>query len=105
MRANAQMGEYKVGRPERINEEELDYGLLDDLFWHHGLQGSSSMVVGGIEVQKEVIPYRSNSGRNTDFAVTFRWIGLDGTPRSVEKRSMYEGNRRNDVERSWGLPE
>lgn len=52
------MGEYKVGRPERINEEELDYGLLDDLFWHHGLQGSSSMVVGGIEVQKEVIPYR-----------------------------------------------
>lgn len=103
-RAKAEYEE-RLNQPERIKEEDFDYGLLNDLFWHHGLQGNSRMIVGGIEVQKTVTRYMSNSGKSRDFAVTFNWVGSDGKRRHATKPSMYENNRRNDPERNWGLPE
>lgn len=102
-RAAAELKERRE-HPERIKEEDFSYSLLNQLFWHHGQQGNSSMVVGGITVHKTVLPRRSNSGKSTDFAVTFSWTGADGKQHQVEKANVYDNNRRNDPDRNWGLP-
>lgn len=63
------------------------------------------LTVGGVDVRKEVQRYASNSGKSGDFSVTFTWKGADGESHRLEKPSHYEGNRRNDADRNWGLPE
>jgi hypothetical protein len=87
-----------------VREEEFTYPFLNELFFHHKVK-EGSLTVSGIAVSKSLQPYRSNSGKNKDWQVTFTWIGSDGKPRVVEKSSLYAGNRRNDAERNWGLPE
>jgi len=95
----------KVENPESITESEFTFSLLNEVFWKQGLKGDSSMVLDGITVTKSVTPYLSNSGKSRDFRVAFSWVGRDGKRHCAEKPSIYEGNRRNDEERNFGLPE
>jgi hypothetical protein len=94
-----------VQHPERIAEADFTYELLNHVFIeHHGLQGGiTRMEIGGLLVTKEVFTYPSNSGKSHDSNVTFSWVSQDGTPREVNKPSMFSGNRRNDPDRNWGL--
>jgi hypothetical protein len=98
---------YKAGalaNPETIVEAEFTWSLLNAVFFRHG-KDTREMVVGGRPVSKHLHPFRSNSGKSTDFNVTFTWKSTDGTARQLEKQSLYESNRRNDEDRNWGLPE
>lgn len=95
----------KVANPETIKEVDFSYSLLNAVFWKQGLKGHASMELDGIQVSKSVLAYHSNSGKSRDHRVVFSWIGRDGKEHRLEKSSVYEGNRRNDPERNWGLPE
>lgn len=96
-----------VNDPSLVTEAEFEYGLLNEIFFERfgGFVGSKVMPIGGIEVTKSVAIYRSNSGRSQDSAVSFTWVGSDGQHRELDKSSRYAGNRRNDEERNWGLPD
>jgi len=63
------------------------------------------MALAGITVQKQVIGYRSNSGKSTGWRVRFEWTGSDGQKRHSETIPPEADNRRNDPERNWGLYE
>jgi hypothetical protein len=97
--------EASLAYPERFTEEQFTFSLLNDLFWHHKRQGHSTLNVGGCEVTKSVLRFSSNSGRSGDFEVTFTWRSVDGTRKQLTRPSAYRGNRRNDPERNFGLPE
>lgn len=88
-----------------IVEADFSYSTLNQVFWNRGAKGSTSAVVGGINVIKTVTKYTSNSGKHTDYQVVFSWIGTDGKESKVSKESVYSKNRRNDEKRNWGLPE
>ena len=96
--------EAKVSNPETIVEAEFTWSLLNAVFFRHG-KDTREMAVGGRTVSKHLHPFRSNSGKSTDFNVTFTWKSTDGTSRQLEKQSLYESNRRNDEDRNWGLSE
>ncbi|MEZ8400836.1 hypothetical protein AB6C85_22720 [Vibrio splendidus] len=81
--------------PSAITPDQLYYTLLNDLFFHHDKSGDSQLSVGGIEVSKSVRRYSSNSGKTSDYEVTFTWQ-QDGEHHSVTKDSIHKGNRRND---------
>ena len=88
-----------------IRESDFSFSVLNALFWREGRRGDSELVVGGFTVKKHVRTYTSNSGKSRDSTVEFRWMGSDGEERVVEKKSAFEGNRRSDPDRNWGLPE
>jgi len=96
-----------LSRPADIAPSSFTYSLLNDVFiYHHGLRGgATTMEIGGTAVTKTVFSYSSNSGKNRDSEVTFTWIGEDEVPQEMTKASSYVGNRRNDADRNWGLPE
>jgi len=89
--------------PSKIPEAEFSYWLLNQVFFRHRGAGDAQMIVGGVLVEKTVHPYRSNSGKSVDFEVTYSWRATDGTPKVLRKPSTFEGNRRNDAARNWGL--
>jgi hypothetical protein len=105
--AKAEQGAYarKVGEPGSIREDEFTYRLLDDVFWKHQGKGGGALEIGGVLVHKSVHTLSSNSGKTHDASVRFTWRAADGTEKILSKPSAYEGNRRNDAERNWGLPE
>ncbi|MDX3927845.1 MAG: hypothetical protein QHC90_18795 [Shinella sp.] len=84
----------------------LDNRLRDRIFWKHAGKGEATLTLAGIAVTKSVHGYQTNSGENTDYEVSFHWIGSDG-----ERRTSGTGkppaafNRRNDADRNWGLYE
>lgn len=83
-----------------------DNRLLDKIFWENFGKGEGTLKLAGIDVFKSLQGYRTNSGKNTDYEVSFHWTGSDG-----ERRSSGTGkppaafNRRNDEARDWGLPD
>jgi len=93
--------------PEVIEEKEFSYGLLNNVFINRFGLGREqwSMQIGGIVVNKSVSIYKSNSGKSSDADVIFTWQGSDGQSHRLGKVSRYIGNRKNDSERNWGLPE
>lgn len=100
---------FLIANPDIIPESEFKPGLLDEVFWAHlgpcSTEGQS-MVIGGIAVRKSLSRYSSNSGKTGDFAVSLHWTGSDGRVRTEQVAfSRHAGNRRNDAERNWGLPE
>jgi hypothetical protein len=94
-----------IANPDHVREDEFNYRLLDDIFWHYRGKGSHVMSIGGIAVCKEATTYSSDSGKSSDSAVVFSWTGAGGTRREIRKDSIYARNRRNDADRNWGLPE
>lgn len=95
-----------VAHPEKVTESEFTYGLLNEIFFKHCGEGSHELEIGGIKVVKSLGGgYRSNSGKNRDFDVSFSWTGSDGKQHSIDKQSRYKDNRRNDPVRNHGLPE
>jgi hypothetical protein len=56
-------------------------------------------------VQKTVVGYKTNSGKNTGWLVRFDWVGSDGQRRFSQSVPPEAENRRNDAERNWGLYE
>lgn len=89
-----------------ITESDLtNHRLIDSVFIANIGTGSGSMVLAGITVHKQVIGYRSNSGKSTGWAVRFDWIGSDGQKRHSETIPPEADNRRNDPDRNWGLYE
>ena len=68
-------------------------------------RGYKTMILDGIEVEKSVFVYQSNSGKTHDSEVTFSWTDSKGEPHRLCKPSLYSENRRNDANRNWGLPE
>jgi len=102
--AEAERQEF-LAHPEKVPESALTFGLLNDLFFHHGCKGNSEMSVGGLLVEKSVSRYTSNSGKSQDWRVTFTWRSSGGGLRELTKHSAFEDNRRNDPDRNWGLPE
>lgn len=97
--------QFLIENPDQIKEAEFCYSLLNTVLYRHRGPGDQSMILDGIEVEKIVTTYRSNSGKSKDSEVIIRWTGSDGTPHKLTKESMYSGNRRNDPDRNWGLPE
>lgn len=97
--------EEKLSHPESIAEDEFSFSLLNALFFRHVGKGEGTLRVGGVLVDKSLSRYTSNSGKSHDWRVTFTWQSADGRLRELAKASDYEGNRRNDPERNWGLPE
>jgi hypothetical protein len=98
--------EQAVKDPSLILESDLvDHRLIDSVFIANLGTGSGSMVLAGITVHKEVIGYKSNSGKSTGWQVRFDWTGSDGQLRHSETVPPEADNRRNDPERDWGLHE
>lgn len=95
--------EKRLAHPERIAEAEFSYSLLNALFFKHVGKGGGTLRVGGIEVHKNISQYTSNSGKSQDWRVRFTWQSADGCHRELRKTSAFEGNRRNDPNRNWGL--
>lgn len=95
----------RLSDPASFSEDEFSTSLLDKLFWKHVGSGGGKLTVGGVEVQKAVTSYRSNSGKSRDFRVSFYWTGSDGVKQERVMPSLFESNRRNDEDRNWGLPE
>ena len=93
--------------PELVKETDFSYGLLNNIFINRFGLGRErrTMLIGGIEVTKDVAVYKSNSGKSSDSSVVFQWCSADGQNHVIAKESVYSGNRRNDAERNWGLPE
>ncbi|WP_375590793.1 hypothetical protein ABWH89_09435 [Hoeflea alexandrii] len=89
--------------------EERDFSdsrLLNRIFFENSPKGQGTLKLAGINVTKTVHGYRSNSGKNTGYDVSFHWTGSDGQPASSGTGKPPEAfNRRNDEERNWGLPE
>ncbi|MNR71794.1 hypothetical protein D3C71_24720 [compost metagenome] len=95
----------RLDDPANIQESEFSHGLLDELFWRHNGKGDGALRVGGILVQKSLSRFVSNSGKSSEFRVVFSWTSPSGERKELAKPSQFEGNRRNDAERNWGLPE
>ncbi|TKT70876.1 hypothetical protein YH63_005315 [Afipia massiliensis] len=98
--------ERAVKDPSLIAESDLtNHRLIDRVFIANIGTGSGSMVLAGIKVHKQVIGYRSNSGKSTGWFVRFDWTGSDGQKRHSETVPSEANNRRNDSDRGWGLHE
>lgn len=98
--------ERAVKDPSIIVEDDLaDHWLIDRVFIQNIGPGSGSMVLAGITVCKQVVGYRSNSGKSTGWRVRFDWTSSDGKPRHSEISPPEADNRRNDADRNWGLYE
>lgn len=93
----------KASHPESIKESEFEFYLLASAFKEAKKKGCCSMVIGGIEVSKSVMKYRSNSGKSEDWDVSFCWTGSDGKTHSVAQESSYKNNRWNDIDRRLGF--
>jgi hypothetical protein len=93
--------------PSKLPENEFSYDILDAIFWEKCGSGEHTLTIGGIEVTKSLTGLsRSNSGKRQSWGVEIKWTGSDGVDRSVSNGGgRYAGNRRNDEERNWGLPE
>ncbi|MDE3783406.1 hypothetical protein I7G00_04950 [Sinorhizobium meliloti] len=84
----------------------LDNRLLDRIFWKHAGKGEATLTLAGIDVTKSLRGYSTNSGKITDYEVSFHWTGSDGQPRtSGTGKPSAAFNRRNDADRNWGLHE
>ena len=104
--AERERRERAVKDPSLISESDLtNHRLIDSVFIANIGTGSGSMALAGITVQKQVIGYRSNSGKSTGWRVRFEWTGSDGQKRNSETIPLEADNRRNDPERNWGLYE
>lgn len=104
--AERERRERAVKDPSLITESDLtNHRLIDSVFIANIGTGSGSMALAGITVHKQVIGYRSNSGKSTGWAVRFDWIGSDGQKRHSETTPPEADNRRNDPDRNWGLYE
>ncbi|SNB72696.1 MULTISPECIES: hypothetical protein [unclassified Agrobacterium] len=88
-----------------LERDLMDHRLIDSVFIANIGTGSGSMVLAGITVHKQVIGYKSNSGKSTGWRVRFDWTGSDGQPRHSETVPPEADNRRNDPDRNWGLHE
>ena len=83
-----------------------DNRLLDRIFWENLGKGEGMLNLAGIEVHKSLHGFRTNSGKGTQYQVSFHWTGSDG-----ERRSSGSGlppaafNRRNNEARDYGLHE
>ncbi|OYX76706.1 MAG: hypothetical protein B7Y82_09825 [Sphingomonadales bacterium 32-65-25] len=98
--------EQAVKDPSLILESDLvDHRLIDSVFIANVGTGSGSMMLAGITVHKEVVGYKSNSGKSTGWRVRFDWTGSDGQSRHSETTPPEADNRRNDPDRNWGLHE
>lgn len=98
--------EQAIKDPSLILEGDLaNHRLIDSVFIANIGPRSGSMVLAGITVHKNVIGYKSNSGKSTGWRVRFDWIGSDGQPRHSEVVPPEADNRRNDPDRNWGLHE
>jgi hypothetical protein len=98
--------EQAVKNPSLLLERDLmDHRLIDGVFIANIGTGSGSMVIAGITVHKQVIGYKSNSGKSTGWCVRFDWTGSDGQPRHSETVPPEADNRRNDPDRDYGLHE
>ncbi len=107
LRQDGEKRKFLLSNPDKVKEGDFSYELLNELFFRHlgPARDAQTMVIDGITVTKNITLYRSNSGKSHDFAVTISWTGSDGKYQQLKKGSIYEGNRRNDAERNWGLPE
>ena len=104
--AERERRERAVKDPSLISESDLtNHRLIDSVFIANIGTGSGSMVLAGITVHKQVIGYKSNSGKSTGWRVRFEWTGSDGQKRNSETIPLEADNRRNDPERNWGLYE
>lgn len=96
---------YLLNHIEEIKIDDFSYELLNKVFIERcGLsKGSQSLILDGVEVFKYVCPYKSNSGKTTDYEVKIYWTDKDGNEQEFFKDSVYSNNRRNDEVRNWGL--
>lgn len=93
--------------PSGVSLDSLTPELVNDFFFFHGKNkmGHATMMIGGVEVSRTVLLYKSNSGATRGYSVELRWKGPDGAEVVHKQSTPYEANRRNDAERNWGLPE
>lgn len=97
--------ERAIGDPSLIVESDLtDQHLIDAVFIKNFGKGPGVMMLAGIAVSKTISGYKTNSGKNTGWAVQFQWTGSDGQPRTTGRMPPEAENRRNDAARDWGLP-
>lgn len=95
-----------VADPSLLQEKDLlDDILIDQIFMRHHGPGEGAMTLAGIKVTKSLFSYSSNSGKSQGWAVRFSWVGSDGQRGSSGRTPPQAGNRRNDADRNWGLPE
>lgn len=98
--------EQAVKNPSLILERDLmDHPPTDSVFIANIGTRSGSMVIAGSTVHKQVIGYKSNSGKSTGWRVRFDWTGSNGQPRHSETVPPEADNRRNGPDRNWGLHE
>lgn len=91
-------------RPEDPCPVPLTTTLMDRAFWKHRGGGGGAMRISGCTVNKVVSRHKSNSGKSVDFSVSFRWTDEQGVEHDEPHvNSKFEGNRRSDPERNWGL--
>lgn len=83
-----------------------DHHLMNSIFFKNAGPGPGRLTLAGIEVDKDIRGFSSNSGKTTGYESTFTWTGSDGVRRSSGSGLPSEAfNRRNDEERNWGLHE
>jgi hypothetical protein len=89
--------------PEEFPENMFTAFRLNDIMWHHGVNGMNvSMEIGGIVVTKSLT--KSDSGKSQEFKIVMTWTGSDG---SVHEEVLLDSAymHGNDAGRNWGLPE
>ena len=97
--------EYLINHIDEIKVDDFSYELLDEVFIKQCgyFVGTQNLVLDSLEVFKYVCPYKSNSGKTTDYEVKIYWTDKDGNEQEFFKKSIYSNNRRNDERRNWGL--
>jgi hypothetical protein len=98
--------EQVINDPSLIVENDLiDDRLIDAVFINNIGKGPGTMTLASIVVLKTIASYKTNSGKNTGWAVHFHWTGSDGQLHTTDRIPPEADNRRNDADRDWGLHE
>ncbi|MDB1124260.1 hypothetical protein [Vibrio algarum] len=82
--------EYKESLTDlnKYKESQFSYQLLNDIFVSKfGYKGGHhSLCIDGVSVSKLVSHHTSNSGKSSDWQVSFSWVSKDGQHKIIKKR-------------------
>lgn len=71
-----------------FKEEDLSYGLLNALFWHHDLNGDAQLKVGQVIVHKRINRFKHSATHSQDYTVSFSWTSSNGTIKEVSREDI-----------------
>lgn len=74
----------------KIKPESFTWSLLNKLFWEYCGKGESVLMVGGVQVRKQLDKHESSTGKSSSFSVVYSWSSRDGKRHELKKPSRFE---------------